>query len=285
MKVNYTLDVYRLSAITHFNQAQKAGAEVVKQDENPMLAPILYPLLQALDEEYLNIDAQFGGIDQRKIFAYASDFLAKRKIGYNSHIHLMNPMVPNLVGSGKMSASENLKIGLLDSGTMIKQKINSAETIIGKTKDNGILTFFQIVVFPCFCKEKITFTVNRRDEKSLIILKYREIYILYLKKIVHPADLKISLSNFINVMLNPIRAEFSLKANQRLQEKAYPIKKTDEKYTEKMELDEHKKWILTQFKTKGCLPVIRAIRSHTKLSKREAKHALDLVKKLLKKQK
>ena len=26
---------------------------------------------QALDEEYLKVDAQFGGVDQRKIFTYA----------------------------------------------------------------------------------------------------------------------------------------------------------------------------------------------------------------------
>lgn len=285
MKINYTMDVYRLSAITHFNQAQRAGAEVVKQDENPMLAPILYPLLQALDEEYLNIDAQFGGIDQRKIFAYASDFLSKRKIGYNSHIHLMNPMVPNLIGSGKMSASEDFKIALTDSKALIRQKINSAESMLGETKNNGILTFFQIVVFPCFCKQKITFTINRRDEKSLIIVRYREIYKFYVKKIIHPADLKISLSNFINVMLNPIRVEFSLKVNQKLQRNAYPVKNVDGECGEKIQLNVHQKWILAQFKIKGCLPLVRVIRNHSKLSKREAKYNLDFVRKILKNKK
>jgi len=28
----------------------------------------MYPLLQALDEEALDVHAQFGGVDQRKIF-------------------------------------------------------------------------------------------------------------------------------------------------------------------------------------------------------------------------
>lgn len=28
-------------------------------------------LSQALDEEYLKVDAQFGGVDQRKIFTFA----------------------------------------------------------------------------------------------------------------------------------------------------------------------------------------------------------------------
>jgi hypothetical protein len=52
----------------------------------------MYPLLQALDEEYLKVDAQFGGVDQRKIFTFAKEFLPK--LGYAERIHMMNPMVP-----------------------------------------------------------------------------------------------------------------------------------------------------------------------------------------------
>jgi tyrosyl-tRNA synthetase len=33
------------------------------------------PGLQALDEEYLHVDAQFGGVDQRKIFTFAEKYL------------------------------------------------------------------------------------------------------------------------------------------------------------------------------------------------------------------
>lgn len=46
--------------------------------------------LQALDEEYLHVDAQFGGIDQRKIFTFAEKYLPQ--LGYAKRIHLMNPM-------------------------------------------------------------------------------------------------------------------------------------------------------------------------------------------------
>lgn len=34
-------------------------------------------LLQALDEEYLKVDAQFGGVDQRKIFTFAEKVRAE----------------------------------------------------------------------------------------------------------------------------------------------------------------------------------------------------------------
>lgn len=86
----YTLDVYRLSSIVTEHDAKKAGAEVVKQVANPLLSGLLYPGLQALDEQYLEVDAQFGGIDQRKIFTFAEKYLPM--LGYDKRIHLMNPM-------------------------------------------------------------------------------------------------------------------------------------------------------------------------------------------------
>ena len=57
------------------HDAKKAGAEVVKQSQNPLISGLLYPGLQGLDEEYLKCDAQFGGIDQRKIFMFAEEVM------------------------------------------------------------------------------------------------------------------------------------------------------------------------------------------------------------------
>ena len=72
------------------HDAKKAGAEVVKQVDHPLLSGLLYPGLQALDEEYLKVDCQFGGVDQRKIFTFAEKYLPQ--LGYAKRIHLMNPM-------------------------------------------------------------------------------------------------------------------------------------------------------------------------------------------------
>lgn len=51
--------------------------------------------LQALDEEYLKVDAQFGGVDQRKIFTFAEKYLPQ--LGYAKRAHLMNPMGKNFI--------------------------------------------------------------------------------------------------------------------------------------------------------------------------------------------
>ena len=42
----YMLDVYRLSSLVSEHDARKAGAEVVKQSEHPLLSGLLYPGLQ-----------------------------------------------------------------------------------------------------------------------------------------------------------------------------------------------------------------------------------------------
>jgi tyrosyl-tRNA synthetase len=99
----YIMDVYKLCSLVSEHQAKRAGAEVVKQSDDAPLSGLLYPILQVLDEQYLDCDAQFGGVDQRKLFAAAVDWLPK--IGYAKRAHLMNPMVPGLKGS-KMSSSD-----------------------------------------------------------------------------------------------------------------------------------------------------------------------------------
>ena len=43
----------------------------------------IYIYLKALDEEYLKVDAQFGGVDQRKIFTFAE------KVVYFIHMKLI----------------------------------------------------------------------------------------------------------------------------------------------------------------------------------------------------
>jgi tyrosyl-tRNA synthetase len=57
----YVMDVYKLCSVISEHDAKRAGAEVVKQTDNAPLSGLLYPVLQVLDEQYLDVDAQFGG--------------------------------------------------------------------------------------------------------------------------------------------------------------------------------------------------------------------------------
>jgi len=58
LTAEYTMDIFRMSSVVTEHDAKKAGAEVVKQVASPLLSGLIYPLMQALDEQYLGVDVQ-----------------------------------------------------------------------------------------------------------------------------------------------------------------------------------------------------------------------------------
>ncbi|GBP81096.1 Tyrosine--tRNA ligase, cytoplasmic [Eumeta japonica] len=217
----YTLDVYRMSSVITEHDAKKAGAEVVKQVEHPLLSGLLYPGLQALDEEYLKVDAQFGGVDQRKIFTLAEKYLPQ--LGYTKRIHLMNPMVPGLTG-GKMSASEeDSKIDLLDNPANVKKKLKKAFCEPGNVIENGVLSFSKHVIFPLL-KNGETFKIKRAAEHGgdIEFTEYESLELAFSKEVIHPGDLKATVEEAINKLLAPIQEIFKDPKLQELVKKAYP---------------------------------------------------------------
>lgn len=237
----YTLDVYKLTSLVTERNAKKAGAEVVRQVSSPLLSGLVYPLLQALDEVYLNCDAQFGGLDQRKIFTFAEEFLPK--IGYHKRIHLMNPMVPSLQGkrvkkegedlaaenedgSGdfdKMSSSDSQsKIDCLDSAKLVNSKINGAFCEEGNVEQNGVLEFARLVIFPVFDGK---FTIERPEKwgGNLVYSSYSDVEKDFLERKLHPGDLKNGVAKALNKLLEPIRKKFDSSPElQELLAAAYP---------------------------------------------------------------
>ena len=202
----YTLDMYKISGIATSRDTQKAGADVVKQTKTPKMSGLLYPILQALDEVYLEVDAQFGGVDQRKIFMFAREFLPK--IGYEKRIHLMNPLVPGLGESGKMSSSEpNSKIDFDDSDEIIKKKINKAFSVDGEVENNGLLAILKYVIFVKLNHEKRDFVVNRPEKYGgkMVFRTYDKVEKAFVAKELVSADLKQALAEEVIKFIAPIR--------------------------------------------------------------------------------
>ena len=219
----YSLDMYRLTTLASVRDAKRAGAEVVKQLDNPKMGPLMYPMLQALDEQYLGVDAQFGGVDQRKIFMFAREFLPK--IDYAKRIHLMNPMIPGLTGDKMSSSDKGSKIDLLDGEKAVVKKMNKAFCPEGEVEGNGVLAFMKTVIFPTLEDKGEKFKIER-DEKyggNLEFESYSELEEMYSKKEVHPADLKKGMADELNKLLDPIRAAFEKDEKiQFIAKQAYP---------------------------------------------------------------
>lgn len=216
---NYTLDMYRLAALNTFDRCKRAAAGVVRFGENPKLSGFIYPILQALDEQYMNMDVQYGGIDQRKILAFARENLPK--LGYRARVEVMTPMLPGLQGA-KMSASEEKsKIDLLDSADAVKDKIQSANCPIA-VEDNGVLAFLKYVIFVHKKDNKQHLTINRAEKfgGNVVYENYEELEKDFLSKKLHPMDLKNTVTDEVNKLLEPIRDK--MKGKEDLIKKAFP---------------------------------------------------------------
>ncbi|KAL8930785.1 MAG: hypothetical protein Q9208_000326 [Pyrenodesmia sp. 3 TL-2023] len=233
----YTMDLFRLSSVVTEHDSKKAGSEVVKQVANPTLSGLIYPLMQALDEQHLDVDAQFGGVDQRKIFALAMESLPK--IGYKERAHLMNPMVPGLSG-GKMSASDpDSKIDLLDPPDVVEKKLKKAHCPPREVEGNGILGFVEYVLLSVDSLKrggKGKFIVERRKPEDGEPLVYEDIATLkadYEADRLTPQLIKPAITKALIELLKPIQEEYQASPEwQEITNKAYPppeVKKKDKK--------------------------------------------------------
>lgn len=243
----YNFDTYRLAAMVTEHDAKKAGAEVVKQVASPLLSGLLYPGLQALDEQYLDVDFQFGGVDQRKIFTFAEHYLPK--LGYQKRSHLMNAMVPGMNGSKMSSSDVDSKIDFLDEPNVVLKKIKAAYCMEGEVENNGVLAFVGSVLMPIArvrlelendlqgardgqagsfiapeAPQGTLFSIMRPEKFGgpLFYSNYDDLVSDFAAKKVHPADLKPAVAQALNTLLEPVQKLYQNPAFKQLKAQAYP---------------------------------------------------------------
>lgn len=218
LKKDYQEDLLKLTTIASVKGSMKAASEVVKHGNNPKVSGLIYPLMQALDEEYLGVDIQYGGVDQRKIFVFAGEILPK--INYKKRIHVMTPILPGLIGEKMSSSDTRSKIDLLDDETTVKTKIKNAECIAGNS-NNGLMAFLRYVIF-VIKNDKNEKLVIERDKKyggNLIYDNYVSLEKDFVNKKLHPLDLKNALAKEVNFLLSSMRKKH--KKLSRFHKEAY----------------------------------------------------------------
>jgi len=200
----YMNDLLKLSTLTTINESKHAAAEVVKFGESPKMSGVIYPMMQALDEEYLKVDAQFGGMDQRKIMVYAREYLPK--IGYKPRIELINPLIRGLVGEKMSSSIASSKIDLMDDEESVKNKINKAECAEGDL-NNGVMAITKYLIFVLKGDggEKLLIERPAKFGGNKSYSSYGELEKDFIEKKLHPMDLKQAVSKELNILLKKFR--------------------------------------------------------------------------------
>ena len=214
----YFNDVLKLSTFSSIHDCKKAASEVVKLGDNPKLSGVIYPLMQALDEEYLKVDAQLGGNDQRKIMVYAREYLPK--IGYAARIELINPLIRGLIGEKMSSSIKASKIDLMDDPKVVIKKMNKADCVTGDP-NNGVMALLKYFIFIIKKDDGESFVIERPEKfgGSLEYSTYEEVEKDFVSQKLHPLDLKNGVAAEINKLLEKFQANKKL---GKLHEAAYP---------------------------------------------------------------
>jgi tyrosyl-tRNA synthetase len=217
----YQLDVLKISSMATVLRAKRAASEVTRMKE-PKVSELIYPIMQALDEQYLGVDIQLGGTDQRHIMAFAREYLPR--IDYEPRVEIMMPLITSLKGPGvKMSASiPDSSIKVYESEENIQRKILNAYCPIGTVKDNPLTQICKFIIFPVKGKLKI-----ERDKKyggDIVFKNYEEFEKGFLSGKIHPADLKPAVSSNLIDIFKKVREYFEKNKEElnRLGEKFLP---------------------------------------------------------------
>ena len=131
------------------------------------------------------------------------------KLGYRKRIHLMNPLIPGLTKTGKMSSSEpNSKIDLFDSDEDIHKKIMGAYSIDGNVKGNCLIMLLRYVIFPLL--NKGLFIEREEQYGGNLSVTMDELVDMFAKKQLCSQDLKPAVARELCSIVAPVRAVLSL---------------------------------------------------------------------------
>jgi tyrosyl-tRNA synthetase len=206
----FVLDLHQMELSTSLNRAQRAMAELQGGD-TAKVSHVVYPLMQALDIEYLDVDLAVGGLDQRKVHMLAREELPALEYDVRPALH--TPIIADLAtGEGKMASSEGVTISMEDSAEELAENVNSAycpptrdpdPTEDDSERENPVLELFQYHVFPRF--ESVT--VERPDEYGGDVTydSYEALAEALEGGDLHPADAKGTLADYLNELIAPGR--------------------------------------------------------------------------------
>lgn len=207
----YALDLHALELETSLSRAERAMAEIQSGD-TVTVSQAVYPLMQALDVEYLDLDLAVGGMEQRKVHMLARDALPS--IDYEAPTCLHTPLISDLeTGVGKMSSSEGVTLSMEDSTAELREKIveeaycpptrDPEPTDDGERRNNPVLEIFAYHVFPRF--EEVVVERPAEYGGDLTYERHESLAADLEDGALHPLDAKETLASHLDDLVAPGR--------------------------------------------------------------------------------
>jgi len=190
----------------------------------------MYPLMQAADLMFMDVDVAYAGLDQRRAHMLARE--AAEKMGVKKAVAVHTPLLPGLKGgnrmdpmSAKMSKSDpDGSLLVHDSPEDIRRKMSKA-FCPPEVEGNPVLAICKYVIF-----QRTDVMRFERPEKfggNLEFKSYDELERTYLAGKLHPMDLKNGTAAALAEILAPAREYFQKKPEnlERMRQVLSEVKK------------------------------------------------------------
>lgn len=208
MEQEYMMNVLKLATVTTEKRARRSMDELSRSTKDRKVSQTIYPLMQAIDIAFLNINVAVGGIDQRKIHMLARENLPK--LGFKPPICIHTPLLIGLDGE-KMSSSLGNYIAVHESEESVEKKLMDAYCPPEVADGNPILQIYKHTIFP---DENIgAVEIERKDKYggNINYTSYEDFKRDYVRGRLHPLDVKTNAVRYLNEVLEPIRKELKWK--------------------------------------------------------------------------
>ncbi|MGC8645082.1 MAG: tyrosine--tRNA ligase [Thermoplasmata archaeon] len=166
---------------------------------------LIYPLMQATDIFFMDLDIAFGGMDQRHVHMMARDI--HKKVGKKGFVAVHGPLISSLKGGNRMDPLNKMSKSRADSAVFIhdspdeiRRKIGAAFCPEREVEGNPILQVYRNIIFNFYARK---LSIGGKEFAS-----YGELEESYRKGEVKPLDLKDVLSEELVKILAPSRRYF-----------------------------------------------------------------------------
>jgi len=174
----------------------------------------LYPLMQAADLIFMDVDVAYAGLDQRRAHMLARE--AAEKMGVKKAVAVHTPLLPGLKGgnrmdpvSAKMSKSDpDGSVLIHDAPEDIRRKLSKAYCP-PEAEGNPVLAICRYIIF----QRQDVMRIERPERfgGNLEVKGYDELERTYLAGKLHPMDLKNGTATALAEALAPAREYFQRK--------------------------------------------------------------------------
>jgi tyrosyl-tRNA synthetase len=184
-----------------------------EEDADKDSSKLIYPMMQATDIFYMDLDVAFGGMDQRHVHMLARDI--HKKVGKKGFVAIHSQLISSLKGGNRMDPMNKMSksktdsaIFIHDSPEEISKKLRSAFCPEKTVEGNPIIQIYRNVIFN-FYNNGIQ--IGERGEYHT----YRDLERDFVEGKIHPSDLKESLSLTLAKILEPSKRYFESSSQRR----------------------------------------------------------------------